>query len=221
MPRPAPTPRESVTSCVTLLRWSAAVGLGALGAPDSSVASEEMRAVLREALPKYDPNAKAAAQPGSAKATRDSKSRGKPGLSDKTASAGSPTNQAPVVLPRMIVRPTDSLPAPPMAVPQLRVTRPAKDLPAGEFETDAARSERLVKKHLTDFDRLFLNRFTLPLFGTTKEQRADGAEAVEHAAQGLNEAAELLAERPAGAPETPEERKLREALRDAYVTRPK
>ncbi len=41
-----------------------------------------------------------------------------------------------------------------------------------EWLTRKARADVLTKQYLSDFDRSFLNRFTLPLFGISKEARA-------------------------------------------------
>ncbi len=41
-----------------------------------------------------------------------------------------------------------------------------------EWLTPKARTEVLTKQYLSDFDRTFLNRFTLPIIGISKEARA-------------------------------------------------
>jgi hypothetical protein len=41
-----------------------------------------------------------------------------------------------------------------------------------DWLTPAARDVELVKTYITPFDRYFLNRFTLPIFGISKEARA-------------------------------------------------
>ena len=45
-------------------------------------------------------------------------------------------------------------------------------LEEGSFYRRGAFDRELVKRELSTFDRCFLNRFTLPLFGVTKEARA-------------------------------------------------
>jgi hypothetical protein len=99
------------------------------------------------------------------------------------------------------------------------IARPTfHDAPAEPFETPAARDERLVRNHLSEFDRFFLNRVT-PL-GISKEQRAREAEAVQHSAQELDAIAELTQGAGATA-DAAEAKKLREAYLDTYVTRPR
>jgi hypothetical protein len=41
-----------------------------------------------------------------------------------------------------------------------------------DWLTPAARDTELVKTYITPFDRCFLNRFTLPIIGDSKEARA-------------------------------------------------
>ena len=79
-----------------------------------------------------------------------------------------------------------------------------------------------MQKHLSAFDRLFLNRLKLPLlFGTSNEKRARDAEAVEQSARRLNEISELVTLSDTGEPETKEDRELKKAYLDAFVSRPK
>ena len=54
------------------------------------------------------------------------------------------------------------------------VVKDFKLTPAGPLEwlTPKAQDVELVKRYITPFDRYFLNRFSLPLFGISKEARA-------------------------------------------------
>ena len=125
------------------------------------------------------------------------------------------------MLPRFIVRPTNKLPPPKPAsrLPRM-IARPSpRDDPPEQFETDAARDQRLVGNHLTEFDRFFLNRWTP--FGVTKEQRAREAEAISRSAQEMAEIAELAEFDGAGKPEGAEAKRVRESYYDIFVSRPK
>ena len=108
--------------------------------------------------------------------------------------------------------------------PQLespRVQAPVKDIPPDEFLTPEANTARLVEKHLSRFDRFFLNRFTLPLFGKSKESRAHEAEAIESAAVQLNTIVDLLETEGSEPRDAEEQKKLKDLYYDTYVSRPK
>jgi hypothetical protein len=126
-----------------------------------------------------------------------------------------------ITLPRMVVHGAPDLakPATSSTLPRMHVRPAGKDTPADPFETPAARDARLVKKHLSAFDRLFLNRFNL--FGVSKEQRARQAEDVEQTARQLDDIADLLELNQRDGRNSAEDRKLREAYLDAFVARPK
>lgn len=101
----------------------------------------------------------------------------------------------------------------------MTIQPPVKDEPAEAFETPAARDERLVRKHLSAFDRFFLNRVTP--FGVSMVQRAQQAEAIEHSGMELNAIAELVEGNESDKGKTEENRRLREAYYDTYIARPK
>lgn len=106
-------------------------------------------------------------------------------------------------------------------LPRLNERAPVKDLPAVPFETASARRERLIRKHLTAFDRLFLNRFTMPIFGVSQASRAEQLEREEVTARAFNEVAENI-EWTFWTGKTPEEKKkLKEMYYDILVSRPK
>jgi hypothetical protein len=115
----------------------------------------------------------------------------------------------------------DGTPEPALQLPRILVRPPVKELPPEEFETPAERDARLVKKHLTAFDRLFLNRFTLPLFGIRKESRAREQEAVERTAKQLDEVATILELTQQEQGDSEEAKKLRELYREVFMARPK
>jgi hypothetical protein len=76
------------------------------------------------------------------------------------AIADKPRNQIPRLLPIMLL-------------PQVTVReRRIRDFTERESYTQKGLEELAVKRYLSDFDRYFLNRFTLPIIGVSKEQRA-------------------------------------------------
>lgn len=172
--------------------------------------------VLRESLPKYD-SPRPKDPPKRERDPMHAPRRFRP-LRTKADANGNVSQEKPVVLPRFMVRPADDLAAYRSAptLPRMVVRPPVRDEPPVQFETPAARDERLVRKHLSEFDRFFLNRFTP--FGVSKEQRARATEAVEHSAQQMDEIAEYL---EYGSSSAADEKKAREAFLDTYVARPK
>ena len=122
-----------------------------------------------------------------------------------------------MLLPRMVVHGAPV--APPAALPRITVRPAGQDIPAEPFESPGARDARLVKKHLSAFDRFFLNRYNL--FGVSKEQRARSAEAIEQGALQLNDLADQLEFNRRPGQETAADRKLREAYLDLYLSRPR
>jgi hypothetical protein len=187
-----------------------------------------MQEELAAQLPKYESNP---AAPKPATETKEIKNRATlvrlpaaasepPTAKDRPATAPNEGTKETVVLPQVTVT-GKSGPGRERALPRLGVTRPVKDLPALPFETAAARDERLVKKHLTPLDYLFLNRFTLPFIGVPKEARARQMELVSATAATLNEIAESI-DSNLWTGRTPEETKqLKEMYYDVYVARPK
>jgi hypothetical protein len=90
-----------------------------------------------------------------------------------------------------------------------------------EHLTPAAKDAQLVKKHLSSLDRDVLNRFTLPLFGRSRESRARSAEAVESTARQLNALAEVIEKDAALGADPAEQEKLRKLYLELYMARPK
>ena len=133
-----------------------------------------MQEELAAQLPKFAPDGATAPKP--ATGVEEVKNRATlirlPAAEPAKPAASEPPKEI-IVLPQVTVT-GKSVPAQSSGLPKLNVTRPVKDLPAVPFETAGARDERLVKKHLTPFDYLFLNRFTLPFIGISKEARGRG-----------------------------------------------
>ena len=196
---------------------STAMIVGALCLAPFSASGElsDWQQAIRDSLPKYDPTASKAPP---THATNPTGNRRNP---DPFFWVKPPKSKnQPVMLPVFIVRST-SLAAPKSVspLPKLIVRPTFKDEPPEQFETPAARDERLVRNHLSEFDRYFLNRVTP--FGVTKEQRAREAEAIQHFAREIDAIEELLEFDGADKAGTEEARKLREAIYVAYVSRPK
>lgn len=176
--------------------------------------STKVHSAVTSTLPKYDPQIRETYLAGQPITPAPAPTPNKP--------VSSPSPAAPIVtLPRIVVRPGENKqPAPRPSLPRAVVRPPVKDVPKEEFLTPEAEAARLVEKHLSRFDRFFLNRFTL-FGGESKESRARNAEAIEHAAVQLNEVVDLL-EVAAFEPRDPaEEKKLRDLYLDTYVKRPK
>ena len=201
--------------------------VGALSLAAQAVWGEEtsLRKVFPEGIPVYDPAvSKAPAPPRvSADKRRGSQHAQRSLPNPATASSEKTTvrQEAPVVLPRFMVRSTGPLPEsrPAKPLPSMVIRSTVRDEPAEQFETPAARDARLVRNHLSEFDRYFLNRVT-PL-GVSKEQRAREAEAIRHSAQEMDSIAGLIQADGPGKADEAEARKLREAYFDTYVARPK
>jgi hypothetical protein len=76
------------------------------------------------------------------------------------AAGDKPRNEIPRLLPFMLL-------------PQVTVReRPIREFTERESYTRKGLEELAVKRYLSDFDRYFLNRFTLPIVGVSKEARA-------------------------------------------------
>jgi len=170
-------------------------------------------------LPRYDPSIHEKVE---AEKTAAAAPKNVPGPipESEPAKPAADTNETPagdaVPLPKVVVRGL----TPPKPLPRVDVQKPVKDLPGEEWESGSARQARLVKKHLSVFDRTILNRFTLPLFGISKEARAHEAEAVEAKGRQLNELA-AAAEIGTVAGQDPEVvKKIREEFLRIYYSGP-
>jgi hypothetical protein len=213
-----------------LQRSAARVGAALLlfgSEPDLFSAGNAVRDAIAAGLPKYDPAARASPPPAKPAENATPKTDASPAYGVKAGSTEAPKaaeNAGPILaLPRMEVhaKEGEAKPEPALQLPRIVVRPPAgKDLPAEKFETPAARDERLVKKHLNVFDRVFLNRFTLPLFGIAKEKRARDAEAVEQTAKQLDQVADILELTQQEQGNSAEAKKLQELYREVFMARP-
>ena len=176
-----------------------------------------MRDALRQGLTRYDAKVRERFLEEEAR---------RPAASDSDTAAPAPTetkaeNDRAVVLPRIVVRPTAEARKDVVVLPRLIVRPREKETKEDAFLTPAERDAQLVKKHLSVFDRSFLNRFTLPLFGQSKESRARLAEKVEQSAHQLNEVADLLDVAGSEERDPKEQKALQKLYLDTFYSRPK
>jgi len=204
------------------VRWTTTAALLALLVMAPRLCAQSGAGTFHEAvtsgLPRYDPSIHEKAE--AAKAAAAPKNIPGPVPESEPAKPAAGTNETPaedaIPLPKVTVRGL----TPPKPLPRADVQKPVKELPGEEWESESARQARLVKKHLSVFDRTILNRFTLPLFGISKEARAHEAEAVEAKGRQLNELA-AAAEIGTVAGQDPEMvKKIREEFLRIYYSGP-
>lgn len=201
------------------------VGALSLAAPAARGEETNLQKMFPQGVPVYDPVVSKSPAPPRVSPLKRHVSQRAPASPPKPETASSEMTsvrkEAPVVLPRFMVRSTGPLPGskPATPLPSMVIRSTVRDEPAEQFETAAARDARLVRNHLSEFDRFFLNRVT-PL-GVSKEERARQAEAIRQSAQEMDAIAELIQADGPGKANAEEARKLREAYFDTYVARPK
>ncbi|MEO6876690.1 MAG: hypothetical protein ABI222_17910, partial [Opitutaceae bacterium] len=171
------------------------------GMADAAGSSGTIASEVREGLPPYDPKA---GQPDSAVVHRSARLAGapRPRIDPNQARAAPDPRTAPslaltpvkpepvITLPLFMVRGRPD-PTPPAPLPRImpRQFQGKDDKSDHTFETPAARDERLIRKHLSGLDRLFLNRFSLTggsgVAGMAS--RAHQLEAIEQSTGQLND----------------------------------
>jgi hypothetical protein len=174
-----------------------------------------MRSALREGLPRYDAKVRERFLEENAR---------RAAASDAAVPSPPETkadNEPAVVLPRIVVRPAAEARKGVVVLPRLIVRPREKETKEDAFLTPAAREAQWVKKHLSVFDRSFLNRFTLPLFGQSKESRARLAEKIEQSAHQLNEVADLLDVAGSEERDPKEEKALQKIFLETFYSRPR
>ncbi|MCF3649717.1 hypothetical protein [Synoicihabitans lomoniglobus] len=128
------------------------------------------------------------------------------------------TEREVVQLPEVTVETTQ---LPTVELPRLEIKPPKKNVEIEPFLTGEALAEKLVEKHLSAFDRLVLNRFTIPLLGSSLQQRAREAEAREQFAKAMNEIATGIEQAKVWGVSDEEQEALREEYYRLLMTRPR
>lgn len=173
---------------------------------------------VRGVLPGYDPAVRAAAsaepareEPLPAALMRPRSASPPPARVSRSAESGV------VVLPEVRVEAKAEASRP--VLPRAHVPPAQKRVELDEMLTPAEREARLVQKHLSAFDRFFLNRVT-PL-GISKEARAAEAEAREQNARQLNQVADQLELLRASGIDAEEYERMKKLYLEAYHGRVK
>jgi hypothetical protein len=182
---------------------------------DAAPADSAIRNAIRQGLPRYD--AKVRERFLEENARRAAASNAAVPEPPETKAENEPA----VVLPRIVVRPTAEARKNVVVLPRLIVRPREKETKEDAFLTPEARDAQRVKKYLSVFDRSFLNRFTLPLFGQSKESRARLTEAVEKSAHQLNEVADLLDVAGSEERDPKEQKELQKIYLDTFYSRPR
>jgi hypothetical protein len=204
---------SNIHSAVTM---TALLALGLPNLASASAASSPLHEAIRQALPRYDPEVRA--KHLAAIATAGTSEQNPPQPETPNADTDKPV----VSLPRIIVRPTeDQSKTPAVTLPRVVVRPPPNDVKAEPFLTPAAHDAALVKKHFTSLDRNFLNRFTLPLFGRSRESRAREAERIEATGKQLNAIADLIQREESQSGDPADEEQLKKLYLELYMARPK
>lgn len=202
------------------------LSLSSVAAADDQESSHHKQVMdaLRRGLPKYE--AKDPAPSPTPQKNASSTPSDTPFPSEtQTAAGGPPSSQnekseGAIPLPKMVI---NSLPIykGPLAnpLPRIPVKAPVKDVQVDDFTSPAERDRRLVEKHLSAFDRTFLNRYNI--FGVSKESRAREAERLEQSAIQLNHIADIIEVDQQFGIETEEDRKLRKEYIKLLRTRPR
>ena len=192
-----------------------ATGFGAT----AGKAGTDVREELRRTLPKYDPNP---SPPVAAEAPL------KPKVGPRLTSIPPLREEPPAEPPPPLPVDADVIVLPAVRVegkasraplPRASVAPAEKSVTIDRFATPEERTAKLVEKHLSAFDRLFLNRFTP--FGYSKEARAADAEALEQNAWQLNEVADRLELWRASGTDPAEYERLKKLYLEAYHDRVK
>lgn len=198
--------------------FTAALVAGCLGMNSLAGAETPIKSAIRDGLPKYDPKIRENFLTAQAAAPAVVT----PAPVEEKSPVAEPSPESSVLLPRIIVRaPAGKQKSEPLVVLPRLVVRPrAKEEAPDAFATPAARDAALVKKHLSVLDRKVLNRFTLPLFGISKEKRARQIEAAAHSAAELNKISETLEMSDVEGADPEEQKRLRQLYLDAFIARP-
>lgn len=101
-----------------------------------------------------------------------------------------------------------------------RATR-FKDVAPVPFETKSETERRLAETHLSDLDRLVLNRVALPGVGESQGERTTDIARIHRSSEALNRLALMIDGLEASGSSPQEMRALREEYARMFVARPK
>lgn len=176
-----------------------------------AAAGPRTRELLASVRPAYEPTAKERSDsPVPAKAVR-SEGPVPPGNAEPPPE--STLSLAPVIVER--TRPPAR--GPRASSPKIAVPKTYNKVEIDAFDTKEARTAKLVERRLGAFDRLFLNRLTLPFIGQSLESRAVALEAEAVRATSLNHLAQMIDVLQAAEGETEEVRELRKLHRELHT----
>lgn len=186
----------------------------------SSRTSAAVRDAIRAGWDKYDPSVREAHLAARAAAPPSETPGGSGTVSTDTPPAATPAPAERIlILPKVTVLGVKDKPPPPL--PRLSIAEPVQHIEVNPFETDTARSARLVKKHFTQLEQA-LNRFTLPFIGVSLAGEAAKKERAESAARQLNSLADLIElSARLGLDDAEAQKKLRAEYLKAYHARPR
>jgi len=208
MPVPVGPPRLPVLFSATALALLAPLE------PSAAEASDEIKQAIHAGLPRYDPSAQAKAQAEQAARSRP-KNVPAPLPEDKPATPVAPapasTREKILELPKLTIRPDLDLPK---RLPRVEPPAPPlHDLQAEPFESATGRDARLVRKHLTKLQQLFL--------GKSAVAEARQAEFREQKAAQMNALAAAIEMQAALGLDPKEVKKLRDEYMKLYYSGPK
>lgn len=204
------------------LAFAATMSGGMAADADPRYHAEVMNA-LRGALPKYDAKDSVSSQtaPTVANSAKPADpaplSPATPPSPDQKLVPGSP-----IEMPKVVIHPFPSSPAAVVRpLPRIPIREPFKNVQVDDFTSPAERDKRLVEKHLSSFDRNFLNSKTLPLVGVPNEVRARAIERIEQSDAAMNHFADIIDLSEQTGSEIEEDRKLRKDYLEMMRTRPR
>lgn len=208
----------SQSSLILLVAWTGVVGL--------PLQAQSIVDRTRDSFPAYDPDfqerqIEQVQEPAShanrprLRSIPPSKPKPEMAITEDNLETIKPMTDSEVIrLPEMTVE-TQALPS--VKLPRLVAPAPQKDVKFEPFMTPEAETELLVEKHLSVFDRLFLNRFDI--FGSNKARAAE-AEDREQFAQAMNSIAEGIEQADAWGLTEKEKKQLKKEYLQLLISRP-
>lgn len=178
--------------------------------------ANEVREALRESLPKYDPSIRERAIAVEAAAAEAASPVGSGPKDNVPEVPKRKTVDGAVQLPEVVV---EAQREPGRPLPRMHRDAPKAHVTIEPFASPAEQDRLLVKRHMSPLDQA-MNRFTLPLFGTSLASRARHAEARLRYAQQLDQLAAMIAHLERQDAPKAEIEKMRALYMDLYLARP-